>query len=93
LTYLKSFCILTTKVIFLLQFTTFFFFFLVLGFELRAYTTPFLWQVFSRQSLSNYLLGWFQTTIILISTSWVARITGMCHWHPTLHNFLKTEIL
>jgi hypothetical protein len=25
-------------------------------------------------------LGWLQTTIILISASWVSRITGVSHW-------------
>jgi hypothetical protein len=39
-----------------------FFFFAVLGFELRAYTlnhstSPFLWRVFSRQGLVSYLPG------------------------------------
>jgi hypothetical protein len=27
-------------------------------------------------------LGWFQTSILLISASWVAGITGMRHWCP-----------
>jgi hypothetical protein len=27
-------------------------------------------------------LGWPQTAVLLISASWVARITGMSHWHP-----------
>jgi hypothetical protein len=27
-------------------------------------------------------LGWFQSEILLISDSWVARITGMSHWCP-----------
>jgi hypothetical protein len=26
--------------------------------------------------------GWLQTSILLISASWVARITGVSHWHP-----------
>jgi hypothetical protein len=25
-------------------------------------------------------LGWLQTVILLISASWLARITGMSHW-------------
>jgi hypothetical protein len=25
--------------------------------------------------------GWLRTAILLISASWVARITGMSHWH------------
>jgi hypothetical protein len=27
-------------------------------------------------------LGWLQTAILLISMSWVARITGISHWRP-----------
>jgi hypothetical protein len=28
--------------------------------------------------------GWLWTTILLISASWVARITGVSHWPPAL---------
>jgi hypothetical protein len=33
--------------------------------------------IFSRQGLST--ISWFQTKILLISASWVARITGVSH--------------
>jgi hypothetical protein len=41
----------------------FFYFFAVLGLELRAYTlshstSPFLWRFFSKEGLLNYLPGW-----------------------------------
>jgi hypothetical protein len=47
-------------------------FFAVLGFELRTYTlshstSPFWQWVFFRQGLTNYLPGWLQTAILLIS--------------------------
>jgi hypothetical protein len=47
-------------------------------------TPPALFFVigFSRQGLTNYLPG-------LISASWVARITGICHQGPALFLFLK----
>jgi hypothetical protein len=35
-------------------------------------------------------LGWLQTTILLISASWVARITGMSHGRPTKCLFFKS---
>jgi hypothetical protein len=59
----------------MLSLSLFFFFFTVLGFELRAYTlsqstSPFLWWVFSRESLVNYLN-------YLLSASWVGRITDV----------------
>jgi hypothetical protein len=28
-------------------------------------------------------VGWLHTTVLLISASWVARITGLSHWYPT----------
>jgi hypothetical protein len=38
----------------------------------------FLWRVFSRDRVSrNYCSGWLWTTILLISASWVARITDI----------------
>jgi hypothetical protein len=36
------------------------------------------WDRFSR----TICLGWLWTTILLISASWVASITGVSHWHP-----------
>jgi hypothetical protein len=29
-----------------------------------------------------FALGWLRTVILLISASWVARVTGVSHWHP-----------
>jgi hypothetical protein len=34
-----------------------------------------------------FSLGWLQTTILMITASWVARITGMNHWYLATHNF------
>jgi hypothetical protein len=45
----------------------------------------FYWDRVSR----TICLGWLQTGILLISASWVARITGVSHWCPALHKFLK----
>jgi hypothetical protein len=59
--------------------------FLVLGFEFRAYTlsystSPFFVMGFFFEI--NYLPRLtFWTAVLLISSSWVARITGMSHWH------------
>jgi hypothetical protein len=39
-----------------------------------------LW-LFGDQGLVNYLPGWPWATILLISASQVAGITGMSHWH------------
>jgi hypothetical protein len=38
--------------------------------------------------------GWLWTAFFLISASWVARITGMSHWHPALSllNVLQTAL-
>jgi hypothetical protein len=60
------------------------FVFVVLGFELRAYTlsqstSPFLWWVFRDRVSPAICLGWLWTAILLISASWVARITGLSH--------------
>jgi hypothetical protein len=38
---------------------------------------PFLWWV-----TGTICLGWLQTAILLISASWVARLTGVSHWCP-----------
>jgi hypothetical protein len=59
-------------------------FFSVLGLELRAYTlshstSPFLWRVFWDRVSKTICPGWLHTTILLISASWVARITDMSH--------------
>jgi hypothetical protein len=34
-------------------------------------------------------LGWLQTTILLISAYWVARIIGLSHWHQVYHGVLR----
>jgi hypothetical protein len=41
----------------------------------------FLWRVFWDRVLWTICPGWPRTVILLISASWVARITGMSHWH------------
>jgi hypothetical protein len=69
------------------------FFFVVKGLEFRAYTlshstSPFLWWVFQDKVSQTIFLGWLQTTILLISASWVSRIT--CHWHLARCNFFLT---
>jgi hypothetical protein len=54
--------------------------FAVLGFELRAYTfshstSPFFVMGFFWERISQVICpGWLQTAILLITTSWVARI-------------------
>jgi hypothetical protein len=45
----------------------------------------FLWRVFEI-SAWTVCPGWLQNMILLISDYWVARITGVSHWH--LANFL-----
>jgi hypothetical protein len=57
------------------------FVFAVLGLELRAHTlshstSPFLWWVFQDRVSWTICLGRLRTRILLISASWVARITG-----------------
>jgi hypothetical protein len=72
----------------------FFFFWVVLGLELKAYTlshstSPIFCEGFFQGRVSqNYLPGLLWTVILLICASWVARITGMSHWHLA-HNFFK----
>jgi hypothetical protein len=36
--------------------------------------------------------GWLQTAILLIFASWVARITGMCHWYPALSLLFMVDL-
>jgi hypothetical protein len=77
-----------------------FFIFGVLGFELRAlhllgrqsstWPTPpalfcvgYFWDRVSR----TICLGWLQTEILLISASWVPRVTGVSHLHLTCEHF------
>jgi hypothetical protein len=74
----------------------FFFFSSVLGFELRAYTlshstSPFLWLLlllfFDIGSHKLFAWGWLRTSVLLISVSKVARITGVSHRHPACYQF------
>jgi hypothetical protein len=65
----------------------------VFGFELRAYilshsTSPFYVNAFFQDRFSwTICSGWLWTVILLISTSWVARIIVVSHWCLAL-NFL-----
>jgi hypothetical protein len=68
----------------------FFFFFFSWGtgvwiqcLHLEPITSPFLWRVFQDWVLQTICPGWLLITILLISASWVARITGVRPWHPT----------
>jgi hypothetical protein len=59
-----------------------FIYFAVLGLELRAFTfshntSP----IFCDRVLRTIRVGWLLTTILLISASCVARITGVSHWY------------
>jgi hypothetical protein len=73
-------------------------FFEVLGIESRAFTLshstiPFFCDGYFRDRVSWTLCpGWLQTMIHLISASWVAKITGMSHWHPTTVSVLLALI-
>jgi hypothetical protein len=63
-------------------FVLLFFVFVVLEFELGPYTlshftSPFLWQVFPDRISQTFWPCWLQTEILLISASWVFRITGV----------------
>jgi hypothetical protein len=66
------------------------FFFVVLGLELKAFTLSpiFCDRAFWDRVSWTTCLGWLQTAILLISPSWVARITGVRHWHPAKRDFL-----
>jgi hypothetical protein len=39
-------------------------------------------RYFRDSILRTICLGWLQTTILLISASWVASVTGVSHWRP-----------
>jgi hypothetical protein len=49
----------------------------------------FLWRVFRDRVLLTICPGWLQTTILLISDSWVAKIIGVSHQHLARNTFLK----
>jgi hypothetical protein len=64
------------------EMTSLFFFFAVLGLELRSYTlshSPALYVLgyFRDRVLQTICPGWIWTMILMISASWVARITGV----------------
>jgi hypothetical protein len=80
---------------------TFFSFLVVLGFELRASHLPDRWSItwatplalfcvvyFQDRILLTISLGWLWTSILLISASWVARITGVSHWCLAVWHFM-----
>jgi hypothetical protein len=50
----------------------------------------FVMVLFSDRVSRTICLGWLQTTIFLISASWVVRITGMSHWMLAPKKFLST---
>jgi hypothetical protein len=53
------------------------------GLHLEPLHQPFLWWFFFWDRVSCTICpGWLWTTVLLISASWVARITGMSHRHP-----------
>jgi hypothetical protein len=73
-------------------------FFCGTGFELRAYTlsystSPFFVMGFFKIVSQTVCSGWLQTEMLLVSASWVARITGMSHQHPTECMFLNRVLL
>jgi hypothetical protein len=74
------------------------FIFSIVGLELRAYTlshstSPFLWRIFFKIGSQELLCqGWVRTLILLISVSWVARITGLSHQCPALLSILNSVL-
>jgi hypothetical protein len=60
-------------------------------------TSTFLWFFFFFQDRISWTvcLGWLWTAVLLISVSWVARITGMNYWHPASYfwRWLLPELL
>jgi hypothetical protein len=68
----------------LLIYLSFIYLFVVLGLELTAYTfshstSPFLDRIFQDRVSRTVCLDWLWTSILLVSASQVARITGMSH--------------
>jgi hypothetical protein len=78
---------------------SFFLFFAVLGFELRAYTlspstSSFCdFCFFHDRVLWTIFLGWLRTAILLISTAWIARIIGVSHWCPDCFAYFLEKVL
>jgi hypothetical protein len=54
--------------------------------------SPVLCWVFSRWVLRTRCLGWLWTVILLISASWVARITRKSHWCPACFDYFWDRI-
>jgi hypothetical protein len=72
--------------------------FVVLGLELKAFTlshstSHFLWWVFRDRVSQTLCPGWLRTTILLISASWVATITGVSYWHLAKNKFFIIQEL
>jgi hypothetical protein len=61
---------------------SFFFFFLQSQGLNSGPTTFFWWWIFQDRVSRTICPGWLRTVILLISASWVARITDVSHWHP-----------
>jgi hypothetical protein len=57
---------------------------LKLGLHLEPLRQPYFCDFFFFQDRVSWTIchGWLQTSILLISASWVARITGVGHWCP-----------
>jgi hypothetical protein len=49
----------------------------------------FLWRVLRDRVLWTICPGWPQTSILLISASWAAGITGVSHWRPLVTPLLN----
>jgi hypothetical protein len=60
---------------------------------LRHTSSPFFSGYFGDGILQTICPGWPQTVIFSISTSQVAKITGLSHWHPVGRDFLETLFL
>jgi hypothetical protein len=67
----------------------YFFFFAVLGFELRVYSFSYSTSPLRDRVSQTICLGWLRTMFLLISASWVARITGVSHCRPAMVELLK----
>jgi hypothetical protein len=53
-------------------------------YHLSNSSSPFCFSYFGARVSRTICLGWPGTVILLISTSQVARITGVSHWHPAV---------
>jgi hypothetical protein len=62
------------------------------SYRLSHSTSSFLWWVFFVKIESRTICpGWFWTMILLISASWVARITGVSPQRPTRQCILNSK--